>query len=71
MRRSSCCGRASASRNIALVSGVSTSLPMSDPPLMPAVLVIEDEPLVRTTLAEVLQEEGFRVIQACNLARRR
>jgi DNA-binding response OmpR family regulator len=44
---------------------------MSDPPLMPAVLVIEDEPLARTTLAEVLQEEGFRVIQACNLARRR
>jgi DNA-binding NtrC family response regulator len=53
---------------LALVSGVSTSLPMSDPPLMPAVLVVEDEALVRTTLAEVLQEEGFRVIQACNAA---
>ena len=41
---------------------------MSDPPLMPAVLVVEDEALVRTTMAEVLQEEGFRVIQACNAA---
>ena len=41
---------------------------MSNPPLMPAVLVVEDEALVRTTMAEVLQEEGFRVIQACNAA---
>ena len=35
---------------------------------MPAVLVVEDEPLVRTTMAEILQEEGFRVIQVCNAA---
>jgi CheY-like chemotaxis protein len=41
---------------------------MSDPSLMPAVLVVEDEALVRTTMADALQEEGFRVIQACNAA---
>src|SRR3712207_1460477 len=53
---------------LSLHDALPISLPMCDPPLMPAVLVVDDEALVRTTMAEVLQEEGFRVFQACNAA---
>ena len=34
----------------------------------PAVLVVEDEPLVRLFVAELLLEAGFRVIEAANAA---
>src|SRR3712207_12087 len=41
---------------------------MSDPPPMPVVLIVEDEPLVRGIMADALQEEGFRTIQVGNIA---
>jgi DNA-binding NtrC family response regulator len=41
---------------------------MSDPTVLPVVLVVEDEPLVRSVMADALQEEGFTVIEASNAA---
>jgi DNA-binding NtrC family response regulator len=41
---------------------------MRDPTPMPVVLIVEDEPLVRTVMADALQEEGFRVIEVSNVA---
>lgn len=35
---------------------------------IPAVLVVEDEPLVRLLVSELLLDEGFRVIEAANAA---
>jgi CheY-like chemotaxis protein len=34
------------------------------PPPRPLILVVEDEPLVRETSTDILQEAGFRVIEA-------
>ncbi len=39
---------------------------MSNPTPAPVVLVVEDEALVRSIMAEALQEEGFTVIEASN-----
>jgi two-component system, response regulator PdtaR len=36
------------------------------PPTRPLILLVEDEPLVRETNVDVLQEAGFRVIEASN-----
>jgi len=36
---------------------------MSDPPV---VLVVEDEPLIRILLSDLLSESGFRVLEAAN-----
>jgi two-component system, response regulator PdtaR len=36
------------------------------PPTRPLILLVEDEPLVRETNIDVLQEAGFRVIEARN-----
>ncbi|HEY8380895.1 MAG TPA: response regulator [Microvirga sp.] len=35
---------------------------------IPAILVVEDEPLVRLLVSELLLDEGFRVIEAANAA---
>ena len=35
---------------------------------MSVVLIVEDEPLVRSIVADALKEEGFRVIEAANVA---
>ncbi len=35
---------------------------------MPAVLIVEDEPLVRSVMADALLEEGFTVLEASNTA---
>src|SRR4028119_1958584 len=40
---------------------------MSDPAPMPLVLIVEDEPLVRGTMADALQEGGVRAIEASNV----
>lgn len=39
---------------------------MSTPTPAPVVLVVEDEPLVRTVMIDALQEEGFTIIEAGN-----
>jgi DNA-binding NtrC family response regulator len=41
---------------------------MSDPTALPVVLVVEDEPLVRSVMADALQEEGLTVVEATNAA---
>ena len=41
---------------------------MSNPHPTLVVLIVEDELLVRSIMAEALQEEGFRVIEASNVA---
>ncbi len=33
---------------------------------MPRILLVEDEFLIRLIMAEILQEEGFEVIEACS-----
>jgi CheY-like chemotaxis protein len=38
----------------------------SEAPISPLVLVVEDEPLVRMTAADELDEAGFRVLEAMN-----
>src|SRR4051794_34900313 len=43
------------------------SLPIM-PDDAPAVLVVEDEPLLRLLVAELLLDSGFRVIEAANAA---
>ena len=35
-------------------------------PTPPVVLVVEDEPLVRMTAADELEEAGFQVLEAAN-----
>ena len=41
---------------------------MRDPTPMPIVLIVEDEPLVRSVMVDALHEEGFRVIEASNVS---
>ncbi len=41
---------------------------MSNPPVLPLVLIVEDEPLVRSVMADALQEEGLTVIETSNVA---
>ena len=41
---------------------------MSDPTALPVVLVVEDELLVRSVMADALQEEGLTVVEATNAA---
>ena len=41
---------------------------MSDPAALPVVLVVEDEPLVRSVMVDALQEEGFAIIETSNAA---
>ena len=33
---------------------------------MPTILVVEDEPMIRSIAAEILEDAGFKTIEACN-----
>src|SRR3954447_407351 len=51
-------------RNVTCSGRVSARMPRFTPPPRPLILVVEDEPLVRETSIDILQEAGFRVIEA-------
>jgi PAS domain S-box-containing protein len=41
---------------------------MAPPPVRPTVLLVDDEPVVRTMLAEMLKEFGYEIVQAADAA---
>ncbi len=39
-----------------------------EPSIIRCLLLVEDDPLVRETVAAMLEDEGFEVVEACNAA---